>query len=71
MQKIYQGKSPDVQAAIGVILDPNASDEDVGSAMMYLQQKGIDVNKLTGSSKTPPSNTTPGLPSGRPISLGF
>ena len=43
---IYQTQPPDVQAAIGKIIDPKASHDDARAAEAYLRSKGINVNQL-------------------------
>jgi len=52
IQGVYQGQSPDVQSAIGVLLSPSASDREAAEALMYLKSKGIDVEKLMQGSST-------------------
>lgn len=46
VEEIYKGQSPDVKAAISVALDPNALDTEIGQALIYLKEKGIDMNAL-------------------------
>jgi len=52
MQEVHQGQSPDVQAAIGVLLSPSTSDRDAAQALMYLKSKGIDVEQLMATQKS-------------------
>ncbi len=51
IQNIYQGQTPDVQAAISVLLDDNSQTTDAAKALAYLQSKGIDIRSLTAKSK--------------------
>lgn len=51
IQNIYQSQTPDVQAAISVLLDDNSQHTDAAKALAYLQSKGIDMKSLTAKSK--------------------
>jgi len=51
IQNIYQSQTPDVQAAISVLLDDNSQHTDAAKALAYLQSKGIDIRSLTAKSK--------------------
>ena len=67
VQQVYQGQTPEVQSAIGVILDPNSQDQDFLQAQMYLQQNGIDINQLMAGTppkqaRSAPSRTQPSRP---------
>ncbi len=46
MQEAYNGKSPDIQNAIGVLVNPESSEPEAGRALAYLQSKGIDPMQL-------------------------
>lgn len=50
MQSVYQQQTPDVQAAISVLLNTESSDVDAAQALEYLQSKGIDLNQLAKES---------------------
>jgi len=52
MQEVHKGQSPDVQAAIGVLLSPDSLDRDAAQALMYLKSKGIDVEQLMATQKS-------------------
>ena len=46
IETLYQGQSPDVQAAISVLLNPGSLEQELIEAYSYLQGKGIDMNAM-------------------------
>lgn len=46
LQGMYEKQSPDIQKAIGVLVDPGSDPKLTAQAYEYLKSKGIDVSKL-------------------------
>jgi hypothetical protein len=55
MRDAAKGKSPEVQAAIGVMFSNDATAADIVSAKQYLKENGIDIDKLMAPPKLPES----------------
>lgn len=53
MQEIYTGGSPEIQAAIGVMLNPDSTEKDATDAYKYLKENGIDPYALSATPKKP------------------
>jgi len=51
LQGIYDKQSPDVQAAIGAVVDPGADPKLAAQAYLYLKSKGIDISQLAKPKK--------------------
>ncbi len=51
LQGIYSTAKPEVQSAIGVLVNPGVTDSERASAARYLREAGIDIEKLLDTPK--------------------
>jgi|LakMenE01Jun11ns_1017448.scaffolds.fasta_scaffold9959565_6 hypothetical protein len=51
LQSMYDNQTPDIQSAIGVVVDPEADPKMTAQAYLYLKSKGIDISQLAKTKK--------------------
>lgn len=51
LQSMYDKQTPDIQSAIGVVVDAEADKEMRAQAYLYLKSKGIDMSQLAKTKK--------------------